>query len=78
MTGLLVVVGEGAAGIARGARDAGLAADRIVEVTDRDAALATLERHVQAGDVVLVKASRGIELDVLVEDLRERLEARAT
>ena len=42
------------------------------------AALAALERHVQAGDVVLIKASRGIELDLLVEDLGERLEARAT
>jgi UDP-N-acetylmuramoyl-tripeptide--D-alanyl-D-alanine ligase len=74
---LLVVVGEGAVGIARGARDAGLGADRIVEVADRDAALATLAQQLRAGDVVLVKASRGIELDLLVADLRGRLEGRA-
>jgi UDP-N-acetylmuramyl pentapeptide synthase len=28
------------------------------------------------GDLLLVKASRGIELDLLVDALRERLEAR--
>ena len=73
---LLVVVGEGAAGIARGARGARLPADHVIEVPDRDAALATLERRLRDGDVVLVKASRGIELDLLVDALRERLEAR--
>lgn len=74
---LLVVVGPGAAAIARGARDAGLAADAIVEVANRDAALEALDRRLQSGDVVLVKASRGIALDRLVDDLGERLEARA-
>ncbi len=68
---LLVVVGPGAAGIARGARDAGMSPDRIVETADRDAALAALERHLRSGDVVLVKASRGIELDRLVDALVE-------
>ena len=68
---LLVVVGAGAAGIARGAREAGLAAERIVEVGDRAAALAALEERLQPGDVVLVKASRGIELDLLVDALVE-------
>jgi UDP-N-acetylmuramoyl-tripeptide--D-alanyl-D-alanine ligase len=68
---LLVVVGAGAAGIARGARDAGLAADRIVEVADREAALESLAGALRAGDVVLVKASRGIALDLLVDALSE-------
>ena len=35
------------------------------------AALAALERHLRSGDVVLVKASRGIELDRLVDALVE-------
>ncbi len=73
---LLIVVGDGASGIARGARDGGLAADRIVEVADRDAALTALERHLRGGDVVLVKASRGIELDLLVDELRIQLRTR--
>jgi UDP-N-acetylmuramoyl-tripeptide--D-alanyl-D-alanine ligase len=68
---LLVVVGGGAAGIARGARDARLATERIVEVGDRAEALAALGARLQPGDVVLVKASRGIELDLLVDDLVE-------
>jgi UDP-N-acetylmuramoyl-tripeptide--D-alanyl-D-alanine ligase len=72
----LVVVGTEAAGIARGARAAGLPGDAIVEVPDRAAAVAELERTVTPGDVVLVKASRGIALDVLVDELREHLEAR--
>ena len=72
----LIVVGDGAAGIARGARDAGLAADALVEAADRPAALATLESDTRDGDVVLVKASRGVELDLLVEDLVAALEAR--
>ena len=54
-----------------------LPADHVIEVPDRDAALATLERRLRDGDVVLVKASRGIELDLLVDALRERLEARS-
>ncbi len=65
------MVGAGAEGIARGARDAGLAAEGIVEVGDRAEALAALEERLQPGDVVLVKASRGIELDLLVDAMVE-------
>ena len=36
----------------------------------------TLESDTRDGDVVLVKASRGVELDLLVEDLVAALEAR--
>ena len=71
----LLVIGDGAAGIARGARAAGLPAERIADVGDRTAALEDLLASLTAGDVVLVKASRGIALDLLVDDLRERLEA---
>jgi UDP-N-acetylmuramoyl-tripeptide--D-alanyl-D-alanine ligase len=70
---LLVVVGAGAAPIAEAARDAGLAADRVIQVEDRDAALDALRPRLRSGDVVLVKASRGIELDVLVADLAAHL-----
>jgi UDP-N-acetylmuramoyl-tripeptide--D-alanyl-D-alanine ligase len=66
---LLVVVGSGAAPVADAARDAGLAADRIIRVADRDAALDALRPRLRSGDVVLVKASRGIELDLLVDEL---------
>ena len=71
---LLVVVGEDAGGIADGAREAGLDADRIFEVDDAEAAHDVLRPRLVPGDVVLVKASRGIELDRLVATLRRELE----
>ncbi|MEO8469963.1 MAG: UDP-N-acetylmuramoyl-tripeptide--D-alanyl-D-alanine ligase [Chloroflexota bacterium] len=70
---LLVTVGPEATAIARGAREAGMAPDVIVEVPDRAGALARLTGILQPGDVVLVKASRGAELDLLVESLRSSL-----
>lgn len=68
---LLVVVGEGARPTAESARAAGLAPDRIAEVGDREAAQAALRTLLRPGDVVLVKASRGAELDRLVDALRD-------
>ncbi len=62
----LLVVGKGATGIARAARSAGLADVR--QVADRASALDEL-RDIRPGDVVLLKASRGIGLDVLVDEL---------
>jgi UDP-N-acetylmuramoyl-tripeptide--D-alanyl-D-alanine ligase len=65
----LVVVGEGAAGIADGAIGRGLDAERVHLVADRDEALAVLLSELAQGDSVLVKASRGAALDLLVERL---------
>jgi UDP-N-acetylmuramoyl-tripeptide--D-alanyl-D-alanine ligase len=70
---LLVTVGPGASGIAAGARAAGLDASRILEARDREAALDLLRVRLRDGDVVLVKASRGVELDLLVEGLKTEL-----
>ena len=70
---LLVTVGPGAAGIAAGAKAAGLDASRILEARDREAALDLLRVRLRDGDVVLVKASRGVELDLLVEGLTAEL-----
>jgi UDP-N-acetylmuramoyl-tripeptide--D-alanyl-D-alanine ligase len=74
---LLVVVGPGAAGIAIGAREAGLDPARVLEVRDREAALDALRHRLRDGDVVLVKASRGVELDLLVDALRADPPGRA-
>jgi UDP-N-acetylmuramoyl-tripeptide--D-alanyl-D-alanine ligase len=70
---LLVVVGQGAGGIAAGAVDAGLDASRVHYVPDADAALDTLMPRLRDDDVVLVKASRGIGLDRVVDGLRLHL-----
>lgn len=70
---LLVAVGPGATQIAVGAKSAGLDPSRILEPRDREAALDQLRGRLRDGDVVLVKASRGVELDLLVEALRDEL-----
>jgi UDP-N-acetylmuramoyl-tripeptide--D-alanyl-D-alanine ligase len=69
----LVVVGAGAAGIAEGALAAGMDAARVVRVRDADEALDLVPPRLRDGDVVLVKASRGIGLDRVVEGLRREL-----
>jgi UDP-N-acetylmuramoyl-tripeptide--D-alanyl-D-alanine ligase len=74
---LLVVVGAGATGIADGAVGAGLAPGKIVRAATREVALDLVRPRLRDGDVVLVKASRGIELDLLVEALRAELVAGA-
>jgi UDP-N-acetylmuramoyl-tripeptide--D-alanyl-D-alanine ligase len=65
----LVVVGDGARRLAEAARAAGLDRERVSEVPDRDTALALLRAEARPGDTILVKASRGAELDLLVADL---------
>jgi UDP-N-acetylmuramoyl-tripeptide--D-alanyl-D-alanine ligase len=67
---LLVVVGDDARGIVAGALDAGFEASRIHTAADAEAALDVLRPRLRDGDVVLVKASRGIGLDRLVDALR--------
>jgi UDP-N-acetylmuramoyl-tripeptide--D-alanyl-D-alanine ligase len=70
---LLVVVdgapGGAAEGIVRGARDAGLPEDRILVAADAADAVETLRTATAPGDVVLVKASRGVELERVVDGL---------
>ena len=70
---LLVVVGDEALAIADGARDAGLDPAKVLLAHDRETALDILRPRLRDGDVVLVKASRGIALDLLVDDLRAEL-----
>jgi UDP-N-acetylmuramoyl-tripeptide--D-alanyl-D-alanine ligase len=67
---LLVAVGPFASLYSQGARDAGMSVTNIMETRDRAEAISTLEHNLRPGDVVLVKASRGAELDLLVDELR--------
>ena len=68
----LVTVGERGRWIAEGARAAGL--HRVTEVHDADEAVLAVERDLApgVGDILLVKGSRGIELDRLVAALTGR------
>ena len=74
---LLLVVdggpGGAAEGIVTGAHAAGLAPDRVLAVPDAAAAVEALRRRLVPGDVVLVKASRGVELERVVDGLVEAL-----
>jgi len=65
----LLAVGELSRGIVRGALGAGMPQERISWVADGDQALAALDALVAPGDLVLVKASRGIALESLVRHL---------
>ena len=62
---LVAVGGDTAAAVVAGALAAGLPAAAAVQVPDRDAALAVLAGELRPGDVVLVKASRSVGLDVV-------------
>jgi UDP-N-acetylmuramoyl-tripeptide--D-alanyl-D-alanine ligase len=64
---VVVVVGEAAAGIADGARRAGVG--EVIVTAGRDDALAWVRKNADAGDVVLVKASRAAALEVLAAAL---------
>jgi UDP-N-acetylmuramoyl-tripeptide--D-alanyl-D-alanine ligase len=68
---LLVVVGGGPAqALADEARSAGLPSSQITVVADKAAALEEVLKRVRPGDLVLVKGSRGIGLDLVVDRLK--------
>jgi UDP-N-acetylmuramyl pentapeptide synthase len=67
---LLIASGELARSLARGARDAGMKS--VQAVADAPAAATALLKTVRPGDVVLVKGSRGMRLERVVQALRDR------
>jgi UDP-N-acetylmuramoyl-tripeptide--D-alanyl-D-alanine ligase len=66
---LLVAVGERGRWIAAGAVEAGLPQDAVTPAATAEEAAELLAGRLRAGDVVLLKASRGIGLDRTVEAL---------
>ena len=72
---LLLVGGDDAAAIGRGARDAGFEGV-LKQVPDRDAAAALLAGHVAVGDAILLKGSRAVGLEKVVVSILENWEAR--
>ncbi len=66
---LIVAVGPESTALAQGAREI-VPADRIVHFPDREAAIARLHMVIRPGDVVLVKGSRAMGLEAMVEALR--------
>lgn len=67
----LVTVGQRARLIAEEARAAGLPATAITQMSTADEAAAWLQAELRAGDVVLLKASRGLRLDRAARAVQE-------
>jgi UDP-N-acetylmuramoyl-tripeptide--D-alanyl-D-alanine ligase len=65
----LIVCGSLGREIAAGARQAGMPSDAIVMLSDASAAADLLKKSVGRGDVVLVKASRGMRMEQIVQGL---------
>jgi UDP-N-acetylmuramoyl-tripeptide--D-alanyl-D-alanine ligase len=66
---LVVVGGDDAAEMQAGAIAAGLSESAVHHVDDADAAAERVAALLEAGDVVLVKGSRGVGLDHTVDRL---------
>ncbi|MCS7236306.1 MAG: UDP-N-acetylmuramoyl-tripeptide--D-alanyl-D-alanine ligase [Armatimonadota bacterium] len=69
---VLVVVGEGARELAAAALEAGLPPQQVRWVADAGQAAQQVLRQLQPGDVVLVKGSRAVALERVVESLWPR------
>jgi UDP-N-acetylmuramoyl-tripeptide--D-alanyl-D-alanine ligase len=67
---LLAAFGPRSRAVAEAAAAAGLAADRIFHTEDVDALIGWARERLQPSDLLLVKASRGMKLERLVEALR--------
>jgi UDP-N-acetylmuramoyl-tripeptide--D-alanyl-D-alanine ligase len=68
---LLLVGGEFAEALARGARGAGFGDERIVRFADNDTAVRVLRSSARPGDLILFKGSRMYHLEEIVRALRD-------
>jgi UDP-N-acetylmuramoyl-tripeptide--D-alanyl-D-alanine ligase len=67
---LLIVVGRFGGDLERGALAAGMSAEQVCKVAHVDAAIELLKDCQRNGDRLLVKGSRGVQLDRLVKELK--------
>ncbi len=66
----LVAVGQNARYIAQGARESGMPEAQIHSFDSNEEAIRYLRTWLQSGDVVLVKGSRGMKMEQIVEELK--------
>ncbi len=71
MTDILVVVGPRAKFVAEAARSEGFPENKIMIFDSASEACGAVQNLLKHGDLVLIKASRGIGLDKIVEEIRE-------
>ena len=69
----IVTVGALARCIAEGAMDAGMPASQISSCLSNDEAVAAVMAEIEAVDVILVKGSRGMRMEMIVESLEKAL-----
>ena len=67
---LLIGVGKFSEDLCRGAKKAGMKSDQLVRLADVAAAIEYLQDQQRPGDRILVKGSRGVQLDQVVEALK--------
>ncbi len=65
----LIVVGERARDIARGAQDAGMEREDIFQFKNSDEAKIFVQNRLQAGDLALVKGSQGLRMEKIVKEV---------
>jgi UDP-N-acetylmuramoyl-tripeptide--D-alanyl-D-alanine ligase len=68
--GMLMTCGTLAREIAEGAREGGMSAAQVSSAADSDEAARRVTALIRRGDVILVKASRGIKLEKVVQAIR--------
>ncbi|MEG6616425.1 UDP-N-acetylmuramoyl-tripeptide--D-alanyl-D-alanine ligase [Peptococcaceae bacterium 1198_IL3148] len=67
---LLVTVGQLAKNIATGAKESGMAAEKVQWFADNQSATSFLKSSLQPGDIVLIKGSRGMHMEEIVAALQ--------
>ncbi len=73
---LLICVGPLGERIAKAAIAAGMPAKRVSKFADAEAAAAKIPQTIRNGDVVLVKASRTVHLEIVAKAIGERKKAQ--
>lgn len=69
---LLITVGENAKYIAQGAMMSGMSKDRIYSFGKTREALDFVRKECHGGDIVLVKASRGMKFEMIVDEISKK------
>lgn len=64
---LLITIGELAQHVEKGAREAGLKTDQVLQATSRENAGQLLKQLSRPGDVILIKGSRGMKMEKILE-----------
>jgi UDP-N-acetylmuramoyl-tripeptide--D-alanyl-D-alanine ligase len=71
---LLITIGDLSLHTAEGAKSSGMRNDHIVSFANSEEAATNIESLIEEGDLILVKGSRAVKTERIVEKLKEKLE----